>query len=133
MSESWTKYAEKGAAAFQAGDFPEAEKMMRAALLEAESASDPLTLAILLDNLAEVFFEQSRFSDAEPLYVRALKLREDNLIPGHEDIVSSLNNLSALYFFMGEHGKSRADLQKSDSHVRQSARTGSPGSCDQFE
>ncbi|HEY9786100.1 MAG TPA: tetratricopeptide repeat protein, partial [Candidatus Obscuribacterales bacterium] len=112
MTASWTIYAEKGAAAFQAGDFPEAEKMLRAALLEAETSADPLERAVLLDNLAEIYFEQSKFAEAEPLYLEALSLREDVLIPGHEDIVASMNNLSALYFFMGAHHKAEPICRK---------------------
>ena len=34
---------------------------------------------------------------AEPLYVRALKLRESALGPDHADVASSLSNLAGLY------------------------------------
>jgi hypothetical protein len=43
---------------------------------------------------------QGRFADAEPLFKRALALREQSLPPSHPDIARSLNGL-ALYLDQG--------------------------------
>ena len=39
---------------------------------------------------------QGKYDDAEPLYKRALAIREDTLGPRHPDVASSLNNLGVL-------------------------------------
>ncbi|HEY9719086.1 MAG TPA: tetratricopeptide repeat protein, partial [Trichormus sp.] len=103
MSSKWDEYVERGATAFQEGKYSEAENFLHAALMEAETGQDEMQVALSLDNLAEVYFEQGKYDKAEPLYQRSLRIRERVLEPEHEDIVASLNNLSALYFFQEKH------------------------------
>ncbi len=50
-----------------------------------------------LNNLADLYQKQGRYADAEPLYKRALAIREKALGPNHPDVASSLNNLAELY------------------------------------
>ena len=38
-----------------------------------------------------------RYAEAEPLYERALAIREKALGPDHPDVATSLNNLAVLY------------------------------------
>src|ERR1700691_4042860 len=99
MNKIWDEYVQAGASNFQEGKYSEAENYMHAALMESESLGDDLKIALSLDNLAEVFFEQGKYDKAEPLYQRSLSIRERVLEPEHEEIVASLNNLSTLYFF----------------------------------
>ena len=75
MTKTWDDYVKAGAAAFQEGNFPQAENLMHAALMEAETSKDDLKVALSLDNLAEVFFEQQKYDKAEPLYQRSLTIR----------------------------------------------------------
>ena len=44
-----------------------------------------------------------RYSDAEPLFMRSLHIRETQLGANHPDTASSLNNLAALYRAMGRY------------------------------
>ena len=39
---------------------------------------------------------QGKYDDAEPLYKRALAIREETLGPRHPDVAGSLNNLALL-------------------------------------
>ena len=39
---------------------------------------------------------QGNYDDAEPLYKRALVIREETLSPRHPDVATSLNNLASL-------------------------------------
>ena len=39
---------------------------------------------------------QGKYDDAEPLYKRALVIREETLSPRHPDVATSLNNLASL-------------------------------------
>ena len=44
-----------------------------------------------------------RYPEAEPLYVRSLSIREQQLGADHPDTATSLNNLAALYESMGRY------------------------------
>ena len=50
-----------------------------------------------LNNLAGLYYTQGRYAEAEPLYKRALAIREKTLGPDHPDVANSLNNLAGLY------------------------------------
>ena len=50
-----------------------------------------------LNNLAVLYKTEGRYAKAEPLYQRALAIREKALGPEHPDVATSLNNLAALY------------------------------------
>ena len=49
-----------------------------------------------LNNLAFLYHAQGRYAEAEPLYQRALTIREKALRPEHSDVVTSLENYAAL-------------------------------------
>ena len=52
---------------------------------------------ISLNNLALLYRAQGQYAKAEPLYQRALGIREKALGPEHPDVARSLNNLAVLY------------------------------------
>ena len=56
-----------------------------------------------LNNLAELYRNQGRYADAEPLYKRSLAIYEKALGPDHPDVATSLNNLAALYDAQGRY------------------------------
>ena len=66
-------------------------------------ALSDVILAATLNNQAELYKEQGRYADAEPLYKRALAIRENALGPDHLDVAQSLNNLADLYSAQGRH------------------------------
>ena len=68
-------------------NYPEAEKQWSAALKEAEGfgPQDP-RLATTLNNLGEVYRAQAKYAEGEPLYKRALAIREKALGPEHPDV-----------------------------------------------
>ena len=49
-----------------------------------------------LHHYAVFLANQGKYGDAEPLYKRALTIREEVLGPRHPDVASSLNNLASL-------------------------------------
>jgi len=53
--------------------------------------------ATALDSLAETYFAQSRFDEAEPIYLRVLAIREKVLGPHHDDVLSTLAMLASVY------------------------------------
>lgn len=54
-------------------------------------------VAATLDDLARVYFEQSRYDDAEPLHLRALEIRETMLGEDHLDVAASLHSLAVFH------------------------------------
>ena len=58
-----------------------------------------------LNNLAELYRTQGRYSEAEPLYKRSLLIREQQLGADHPDTAGSLNNLAGLYESQGRYSE----------------------------
>ena len=54
-------------------------------------------MATILNNLAELYRAQVRFAEAEPLYKRALAIKEKALGLEHPSVATGLNNLAALW------------------------------------
>ncbi len=54
-------------------------------------------VATSLNNLAELYYSQGRYEEAEPLSFQALELRRKLIGGEHPDIAASLNNLAGLY------------------------------------
>ena len=67
------------------------------AILRKTLGPDHPDVAAVLNNLAELYHDQGRYADAEPLYKRSLAIREKALGPDHPDVATSLNNLALLY------------------------------------
>ena len=91
----WESYITAAQQAYQQADYAEAEKQSEAALKEAE-AFDDVRLATSLNNLALLYKAQGRYAEAEPLYQRALAIREKALGPEHPDVATSLENYADL-------------------------------------
>ena len=53
-------------------------------------------MATSLNNLAFLYWSQGKYAKAEPLYRRALAIREKALGPDHPDLAQSLENYAAL-------------------------------------
>ena len=91
----WESYITAAQQAYQQADYAEAEKQSEAALKEAE-AFDDVRLATSLNNLALLYKAQGRYAEAEPLYQRALAIREKALGPEPPDVATSLENYADL-------------------------------------
>ncbi len=58
-----------------------------------------------LNNLATVYSDLGRYSEAEPLYIRALEITEKALGPEHPDVGNRLNNLAGVYSDLGRYSE----------------------------
>jgi tetratricopeptide (TPR) repeat protein len=76
----------------------QAEPLMRRALVidEASLGKDHPTVAIDLNNLAQLLQDTNRLGEAEPLMRRALAIDEASLGKDHPNVAIRLNNLGAL-------------------------------------
>jgi tetratricopeptide (TPR) repeat protein len=58
-----------------------------------------------LNNLAFLYASQGRYTEAEPLYMRSLAIKEMQLGADHPDVATNLNNLARLYESQGRYGE----------------------------
>ena len=70
-------------------------------------------VATALNGLAGLYRLQGRYAEAEPLYKRALAIREKALGPDHPDVAASLNNLAVLYDYQGRYADAEPLCQAS--------------------
>ena len=69
---------------------------MRKKRLVPLAGPDHPTVATSLNDLATLYQAQGKYAEAEPLYKRALAIREKALGPEHPDFALSLDNLGLL-------------------------------------
>jgi tetratricopeptide (TPR) repeat protein len=69
------------------------------------AAEDDSPLATDCNYLALLYKSMGRYSEAEPLLVRSLSIREQQLGADHPDTATSLNNLAQLYTSMGRYSE----------------------------
>jgi tetratricopeptide (TPR) repeat protein len=65
-----------------------------------------------LNNLAGLYQAMGAYAKAEPLYQRALAIREKALGPTHPNTAVNLSNLAELYRDMGAYGKAEPLYQR---------------------
>ena len=93
----WRTYSAEGLEAFANGDVARAEHFLAAAVRDAERhGSNDFRVAITLTILAGYYRTLERYSEAEPLYERALSVAESRWAPNHPRIAHVLENYSLL-------------------------------------
>ena len=97
----------------QAGKYAEAIPLAQQllAIYEKTFGPDHPNVAMVLNNLAELYLNQGRYADAEPLFKRSLAIDEKALGPDHPDVAMALNNLAALYSAQGRYADAEPLLQ----------------------
>ncbi|MBW4472627.1 MAG: tetratricopeptide repeat protein [Stenomitos rutilans HA7619-LM2] len=68
------------------------------------NAEQPLDLATCLQLIANFYYAQGRYGEAEPPYRRSLAMREQQLGQNHPSVAESLNDLAGLYDAQGRYG-----------------------------
>src|SRR5215213_10103406 len=87
-----------GLDALQQGRPSDAQKILTAALKEAEARElQDETMLSILDGLGAAYLNQNKAVDAEQYFRRGLSIREKVSGANHLDLVYSLNNLASLY------------------------------------
>jgi tetratricopeptide (TPR) repeat protein len=66
---------------------------------------DHPAVATSLNNLASFYYRQGKYSEAEPLYLDALKMKRRLFTGDHPDVADSLNNLAVLYYSQGKYSE----------------------------
>ena len=68
--------------------------------------------ATYLNNLANLYHNQGKYQEAEPLHKRALTIKEHDLGENHPDTATTLNNLALLYRAQGKYQKAEPLLER---------------------
>ena len=101
LGKTYSDRLEQGITVDRPQEEAKAIAAFQAAIARRESLADPTPLAASLNNLARWYESQGRYGEAEPLYLRALQIREQQLGADHPNTAASLNNLAALYESQG--------------------------------
>lgn len=110
----WQAHTTAGTAAYERGDYSSAAASFAAALREAESfGGADYRLAVALAYLALSYEAQARYTEAEPLYLRALGIYEKAFGPIHPNIGTLLNNLGVMYRHQGRYKEAEPILRRS--------------------
>lgn len=94
--------------------------LLAVGLASQRAAAQDLGEATRLNEQAKELWQQGRYADAEPLFKRSLKIRENVLDPEHPDVATSLNNLAALYGMQGRYDEAEP-LHKRSLEIREKA------------
>ncbi len=81
------------------GQYAEAEHFLQQTIAIREQVLGPLhpQVAESLNNLAELYWIESKYQEGEQLYLRAITIREQMLGLDHADVAQSLNGLALIY------------------------------------
>jgi tetratricopeptide (TPR) repeat protein/transcriptional regulator with XRE-family HTH domain len=95
---------------FERVSYTEAEPYHRQALIIAERClgAEHLTVADILEKLAQVLIQQAKSKEARPLCERVLHIRTQNLGSDHLLTAETLNNLGELYWKQGDYVQAEA-------------------------
>lgn len=97
-TDDWKTYTDAGQQKVQEQQYVDAEPLLLAALAEAErlGLQDP-RLATSLHNLGELYRLQTKYTQAEPFYWRALPIWAGTVGANHPEMATSLTGLALLY------------------------------------
>lgn len=95
---NWTLHCQKGVAAYKELRYGDADREFRAALAEAEKfGPDDVRLAQTLTNLGVLLEFRGHLDKAQPLFERAVKIKQKTLGPFNTDTVDSASSLCIFY------------------------------------
>jgi tetratricopeptide (TPR) repeat protein len=69
-------------------------------------------VAASLNNIAQLYVDQGKYAEAEPLFQRTLAIREQSLGVNHPDVAQTLNDLGKLYIAQSMYTQAELLLQR---------------------
>jgi tetratricopeptide (TPR) repeat protein len=114
QNTGWENYMNAAKNAFGKGDYPKAEELSQAALHEAKNfGNKDIRLAITYSNLALVYQNTGKYSQARAYYHETLIIHEKIFGENDPKVATVLNNLASLYFIQGNYSKAELFFKKS--------------------
>ncbi|CAM9372606.1 unnamed protein product [Ectocarpus sp. 8 AP-2014] len=83
------------------------------------SHSDDVEVAKDVLNKADGSREQGKYTEADPLYLRAIEIGKKKLGPDHPDLAMWLNNRAGLLYAQGKVHRGRATVCTVTCHLRE--------------
>ncbi|MGH6847493.1 MAG: tetratricopeptide repeat protein, partial [Methylocella sp.] len=112
-------------AAYQLGQLAEGRIDYRSAYQYYEQAAElQPDNPLYLNAAGKIDYVVGRYSEAEPLFQRALAIWEKALGPEHPDVATSLNNLALLYDAQGQYVQAEPLYRRAPRHLREDPRAG---------
>jgi tetratricopeptide (TPR) repeat protein len=109
----WQTWREGGLKALQDGRLQEAERLLIAALEQAEKyGTEDLRVADAANDLAVVYATAGRTAEAELLFHRALLIGEKGLGTDHPGVGATVQNLGILYATQHKYGQAEPLLKR---------------------
>jgi len=102
----------RGLAANRPQEEARAIHAFQSAMARQEPLADQAPLALSLSYLALLYKAQGRYSEAEPLFQRALSISEQQLGNDHPDVATCLDNLANLYSDQGHYSEAEPLFQR---------------------
>lgn len=84
------------------------------------SVGNDETLADYLNWAGYAFYQAALYDRAEPLFEKALAIREKVFSEEHPLVATSLNNLAALYYSQGDYDQAKPLFERASSFVKKS-------------
>lgn len=111
--QTWEETMQAGETAFQHGQYGDAERIFAAAVKKADQfGPHDRRAAVSLSRLAQAYAAQSKFVEAEPLYLQALAIYQDVYGENHLDVAVTLNNLGVLHRKHGQYADAKRLLTR---------------------
>ncbi len=102
----WQKYSTEGAKAYDQANWGAAERSFKLALKEADGFGDKdLRLAASLTNLGVLYNYRGQSSKAEPLFERAIAIKQKALGADNPEVVATVGKMCHFYIKSGNFGK----------------------------
>lgn len=119
----WETYNKNGRQAYESGRYLEAEKLLKAALSEAENLKDSNLIALSNEHLGALFATQKKDVEAEQYLLKAIEIRDRNGDSDTDEITYPLSNLGLIYAERKKYSQAESLLRRAIS-IRE--KTGSP-------
>jgi tetratricopeptide (TPR) repeat protein len=98
---------------YEQGKYAAAEPLYKRSLAIWGKKTDDPTVAVHLNNLANLYKAQNKYDEAEALYKRSLVIREKAVGPDHPFVAVGLNNLANLYANQGKYDEAESLCKRS--------------------
>jgi tetratricopeptide (TPR) repeat protein len=110
----WETYLESGVKARSEGRYSEAEQLLKEAIQEADKfGSESARYASSINELAELYRIRGQYAEAEPLFRKALAIRERVLGADDPAVAQSLNRLGLLLRNRGKYSEAEPLFRQS--------------------
>ncbi len=109
----WDKHTQAGADAFRENRFGDAERAFQASITEAKAFGEhDMRLATSLTNLGVLYNSRGQFDKAEPLFERAVNIKQKALGPFNVEVFDSAARLCQFYIKRKKYEKADPICQK---------------------